>query len=110
MKNENKIDLTNLAKAVAMDFQNDKQTAIAISEKHDDYNKFKSILEGKIAYLLDNKFDYLVNVLYKIDVDEKKLKEYIPSVLTDLIIERELKKMKLREQYKTKKDIGKLDE
>ena len=55
-----------------------------------------------------NKFDMLVNILYKIDISEKKLsqlfsgknRDSIPATLADLIIERQLEKIKLRKMYK----------
>jgi len=50
----------------------------------------------------------LVNILYKIDINEKKLsqlfsgknRDSIPATLADLIIERQLQKIKLRKLYK----------
>ncbi|MEJ2103091.1 MAG: hypothetical protein P8X47_00785 [Ignavibacteriaceae bacterium] len=49
-----------------------------------------------------------MNVLYKIDISEEKLselfsaenKDYIPASLADLIIERQLEKVRLRKLYK----------
>ena len=70
--------------------------------------EFKKYLTGKLKLLLDNKFDTLVNILYKIDINEKKLSELfsganrdnIPNVLADLIIERQMQKIRLRKLYK----------
>ena len=70
--------------------------------------EFKKYLTGKLKLLLDEKFDQLVNILYRIDISEKKLselfsaknKDYIPASLANLIIERQLQKVKLRKLYK----------
>lgn len=75
--------------------------------------EFRNYLIGKLTYLIDNKFDLLLNVLYRIDVDEEKVKklfapdnrEFIPGALADLIIHRQLQKIVWRERYKN--DSGK---
>ena len=62
----------------------------------------------KVSFLLDNNYDFLVNTLYRIDVSESKLREVfsgkdrqnIPEVLADLIIERQLQKIRFRQKYK----------
>lgn len=65
-------------------------------------------LTEKLKDLLDNNFNLLVNTLYRIDVNEEKLnvlfgsknRVSIPSVLADLIIERQLQKIHFRKKYK----------
>ncbi len=56
--------------------------------------------------LLAKDFQQLVNVLYRIDVSEEKLKEALAtsvdnpaSVITKMIIERELLKVEFRKKY-----------
>ena len=73
--------------------------------------EFRSYLTQKLAHLMDYKYDTLINVLYRIDVDEEKLselfggdnREYIPEVLADLIIERSIQKVRFRQKYKNGK-------
>jgi len=62
-----------------------------------------------LTYLLENKYDALINILYRIDVNEEKLaklfsetnRTFIPDALADLIIERQLQKIKIRQQYRS---------
>jgi hypothetical protein len=70
--------------------------------------EFKAYLTEKLSYLLDNKYNTLINILYRIDVNEEKLRELfavrnrenIPYELAELIIERSLQKVKFRQKYK----------
>lgn len=57
-----------------------------------------------VAYLLDHDFERLINGLYRIDVDERKVSEVLNSnnPATDiaaLIFERELQKVETRWKY-----------
>ncbi|MDQ6755482.1 MAG: hypothetical protein M3004_00950 [Bacteroidota bacterium] len=57
--------------------------------------------------LIQNDFPKLINVLYKVDVDEKRLKKILKenadedssSLIARLIIERELQKIKTRKRF-----------
>ena len=60
-----------------------------------------------IAHLIDTDYHKLTNILYRIDVDELKLKKAllesdrpISETISDLIIERQQQKIKFREMYK----------
>lgn len=60
-----------------------------------------------IAHLIDTDYHKLTNILYRIDVDELKLKKAllesdrpISETITDLIIERQQQKIKFREMFK----------
>ncbi len=67
-------------------------------------------LAGAINQLLVNDFNKLLNLLYRIDVSEEKLKSSLrefsdrdaKDIIATLVIERQLQKNKLREQYKAK--------
>ena len=59
-----------------------------------------------IAHLIDTDYHKLTNILYRIDVDELKLKKAllesdrpISETISDLIIERQQQKIKFREIY-----------
>lgn len=70
--------------------------------------EFREYLTGKLKILLEEKFETLVNILYRIDISEQKLNElfsaknrdFIPASLADMIIERQIQKIKLRKLYK----------
>lgn len=60
-----------------------------------------------IAHLIDTDYHRLTNILYRIDVDEMKLKKAIleselpiSETIADLIIGRQQQKIKFREMYK----------
>lgn len=68
--------------------------------------KKQKLFEQMVQYitqLLHNNFDGLVNILYRVDVDEKKLKQLLKTepqqdaayIITNLLIERQQQKMNL---------------
>ena len=64
-----------------------------------------------INYLILNDFQKLISILYKVDVDEKKLKRILKEnagtdageIIANLIIEREIQKIETRKQFGSKK-------
>ncbi|MBK9457467.1 MAG: hypothetical protein IPO24_18745 [Bacteroidetes bacterium] len=68
---------------------------------------FKNSLAEMIAFLIDHNFEKLLWILYRIDVDEEKAKSLLgkhlpedaPTVLADLIYQRQLKKEELKQQF-----------
>ncbi len=67
----------------------------------------KEMLAFQINRLIEEDFEKLVFLLYKIDVNEKKLTRLLDQqkdgntalLLAELVIERQLEKIKTREQY-----------
>lgn len=74
---------------------------------------FESLLAEKINYLVGNDFPALVNILYRIDVSELKVKQVLKdhpdddagSLIAALILERMLAKAKSRENFKPNSPI-----
>ena len=72
----------------------------------------ENLLAEKINQLIQTNFEHLVYLLYRIDVNEKKLKELLidnPNedagrIIARLIIERQLQKIKNRELFSKKTD------
>ena len=68
----------------------------------------KQQLQQHINYLINNDFERLVQLLYTIDVDEKKLKVLLQQhqgidaaeIISDMMIERQLQKMQTKAQFK----------
>ncbi|MCB0736043.1 MAG: hypothetical protein KDC92_00925 [Bacteroidetes bacterium] len=63
-------------------------------------------LAERIAYLLDHDFEFLMQALYRIDVNENKVKMALQGesdnpaqILAELIIEREMQKAETRRKY-----------
>jgi len=100
--------VTEVTRFVEKDFLIGENNSLIPSTDIASLEEFKKYLTKKLKFLLDNKFDMLVNILYKIDISEKKLsqlfsgknRDSIPATLADLIIERQLQKIKLRKMYK----------
>jgi len=107
MNEENK-QVEEVVKFVEKDFLINENTSLIPSKDTESLEEFRKYLTDKLKLLLDEKFDLLVNILYMIDISEKKLSElfsgqnrdFIPTSLADLIIERQLQKIKLRKLYK----------
>lgn len=91
---------------IRKDFQLDT-TELQLSPTDLTAETLKRKLQPIIAYLLEKDYQRLLNTLYRIDVDESKFKEIIttaavdkmPGLITDLVIERELKKAEFRLKY-----------
>jgi hypothetical protein len=91
------------------------ETAISISKKFSLTGQFSSIeslhrnLSLAICELLLHDYQKLLNLLYLIDVNEKKFQdafkdgttEHISDRIATLVIERELQKVELRKKYKS---------
>ena len=105
---EEKLQVAEVTKFVEKDFLISDNNSLIPSADLVSLEEFRKYLTEKLKFLLDNKFDMLVNILYKIDISEEKLnqlftgknRDSLPTVLADLIIERQLQKIKLRKMYK----------
>ena len=72
-------------------------------------DELKKYLAEKIAVMMEKNFDLLLSSLYRIDIEENKVKELfsgkirenIPEGLASLIIERQLQKIYYRNKYKS---------
>ena len=68
-------------------------------------DKLRKWLAGRIEVMIDNNFQGLLNMLYRIDVDENKVKMAFSASepadeLAMLVIDRELQKAALRKKYR----------
>ncbi|MGH2563649.1 MAG: hypothetical protein ACRDE5_03990 [Ginsengibacter sp.] len=85
----------------------DKIIAVADSIRATPSSEAKSKLISFINDLINKDFSTLVQLLYRIDVNEKKLKERLKQneksdaalIIADLIIERQLQKIATKKQY-----------
>lgn len=82
------------------------ELAIDFSEKIS-YSELHAQLASYINQLIRNDFDKLISYLYRIDVNEQKLKTLLQqnpqedagNLIASLIIERQEQKIKTREQF-----------
>ncbi|KYG75833.1 MULTISPECIES: hypothetical protein [Roseivirga] len=99
-------DIKQGLKLFEKDFQLDKDYLQLANKKDYTYDEaFLSIMRV-VENLLAKDFPQLVNALYRIDVSEDKLKEALAastdnpaSVITKMIIERQLLKVEFRKKY-----------
>jgi hypothetical protein len=75
-------------------------------------SELKDILADRINYLINNDFEKLIRLLYRIDIPEKILKENLKNqkenagaIIAEMIVERQLQKIKTREQFRSNNDI-----
>ncbi len=84
------------------------QLPAAINEMEEAEN----FLAEKINGLIKNNFDQLIYILYRVDVNETKLKQVLKEnpqedagkIIAHLLIERQLQKIELRKQFTPKGD------
>jgi len=74
--------------------------------------ELKLFLSGYIDHLISNNPDKLVSILSRVDVSEKMLKANLQSqdenasrIMAQMIIERQLEKIKTRERYRSSDEI-----
>ncbi len=109
MDRNDKKEVKTLSKFVSSDFVKNGIDSLINSGDFQSLMEFKIYLTNKIAYLMDKKYDLLMTTLYRIDIDETKIeklfaggnRDFIPERLAELIIERQLQKIRLREKYKS---------
>jgi len=90
-----------------------KDLAIELPEKIS-IEETKEKLKQHINDLIQHDFEKLVTLLYRIDVNETKLKQLLQQnsnvdaaeIITSLIIERQLQKIKSRNQFKQQDNIS----
>lgn len=75
--------------------------------------ELKVFLSRYIDHLISNNPDKLVSILSRVDVSEKELKanlqnkeENASSIMAQMIIERQMEKIKTRERYRSNDDIS----
>lgn len=95
-------------------------TRVAVGESFlpatmDNIDAFTQELSNYINHLLNTDFEKVVSLLYRIDVDEKKIKALLENtsnsslVIAQAIIERQLQKIKTRELFKNNEEINEDD-
>lgn len=96
------------------EIQKELQSILGLETTHTyTLQDLKELLAKHVNNLLQNDFEKLVNLLYRIDVSEKNLKELLAKnpkqdagdIIAVLIIERQLQKIRSRQQFKTNDDF-----
>jgi len=96
--------INKLSELIVQDFKLDPGDSL-MNIKH--LEDLKDKLEKIVAYLLDNDFERLLNAMYRLDINEEKFRlavsgsgaNSVSREIVELIIAREIQKMKTRIQY-----------
>ena len=88
----------------------EKIIAVSNSIRKESVEKIREQLISLINELINKDFHALVQLLYRIDVNEKKMRNYLDenknedsaSILADMIIERQLQKIESRKLFSKK--------
>src|SRR5258706_5157720 len=83
-----------------------------ILPEHAGMDQLHAALSAYINHLIVNNFTQLINILYRLDVSEKKLQQWLlentaedaGKIIADLIIERQLQKIESRNQFRQRDD------
>jgi hypothetical protein len=77
----------------------------------------RKLLSEKINQLILSDFESLIRILYRLDIDERKLRSVLQQnpdsdaglLIADMIIEREQKKAETRKMFRQENDISEED-
>jgi len=83
-------------------------TQFEVTLSGNDFTADQKKLADKINELIQNDFQKLIAILYRLDVNEEKLKHLLRdntgsdagTIIADLIIERQIQKIKSRQQFR----------
>ncbi|HEX6849671.1 MAG TPA: hypothetical protein VF144_21940 [Chitinophagaceae bacterium] len=78
------------------------------------FDQLKEKLSLHINFLIQSDFQKLVSILYRVDVNESKLKDLLKenpgqdasTIIADLVIERQLQKIKARKEHRKDENIN----
>lgn len=101
-------EIKSLQKIVTKDFIDSSFKTLIPDNEFEKLEEFRQYLIIRLKDLYEHNYELLVNTLYRIDVSEIKLSELfgsknrndIPEQLADFIIERQLQKIRFRQQFK----------
>lgn len=101
-------EIFSIQKFVSKEFVKSDHSSLIPNNDFERLEEFRKYLTEKMKDMLDNNYNLLINTLYRIDINEKKLselfssknKESIPEKLADLIIERQVEKINFRKRYR----------
>lgn len=85
---------------------------LGISIKEDQLSLGKQILVNRVNELIVHDFERLISLLYRLDIPEKKITQLLAEhvqedaavLITDLMIAREMEKIKSRQAYSRRDD------
>ena len=111
------MNITELQQQVFDSFEIDGQLLPAVTNDEEKFQAFRNLLIARIEELAEKNMEKLMWLLYRIDVSERKLhatlKETPPEkfapVIADMIIERQIQKIKSRNEFGGKENDWNFD-
>lgn len=102
------METSALAESIQQDLDLKVTTSISLEE-------IKVMLTQHFSFLINNDLNRLFSLLYRIDINEKKLKTVLKEnpeqdaapLITELVIERQLQKIESRKKFKRNENPGK---
>lgn len=98
---------TETALTIRNQFEIEKELDFQKLDKVQQFEQLKKLLASKLTQMIDHEFDKFINTLYRIDVNESKVKEILADepmdkaieLIADLIIHRQMEKAITRKKY-----------
>jgi hypothetical protein len=81
---------------------------LQLAERVNSYEQLQLALANRLNYLITNDFSLLISILYRLDISEEKVREFLSQkkeltasdIIAKLIIERQLQKIASRKAFK----------
>lgn len=111
----NDTNLNETALAIRDQFEIEKELNLPVDNERERYEALKQMLVARLSQMIDREFDKFVNTLYRIDVNESKVKKILAEetfdkaieMIADLIIQRQMEKVITRKKYsKPEEDLN----
>src|SRR5262245_22247285 len=90
------------------------EMGLTIPDSAVNIDDIRQLLAEKFNELIDSDFEHLIQLLYRIDISEAKLKQVLKEnpgkntadLLAELTIERQLQKIRSRQEYRPDENIS----
>ncbi len=99
--------LQETIKLLSSDLEIDHQYFPVVEEETEAWVQLRRLVAEKILYLMENDVEQLKYILYRLDVNERKVKKVLSESpfgeaadgIAELILKREMEKAQTRQQY-----------
>ena len=111
------MNIDDIQHEVFESFEIDGQLLPAVKNDEEKFQAFRNLLIARIEELAEKNMDKLMWLLYRVDVSERKLHETLKQtppeqfapVIADMIIERQIQKIKSRSEFGGKENDWNFD-
>ena len=111
------MNIEDIQQEVFESFEIDGQLLPVVKNDEEKFQAFRNLLIARIEELAEKNIDKLMWLLYRVDVSERKLHatlkqtppEQFAPVIADLIIERQIQKIKSRNEFGGKENDWNFD-